>query len=65
MRNRDIVCVGYICPICKRQIAVLRSCDPVPRMDDVIESECSCGFCRPIRMAELQSLDVWHEAIAA
>lgn len=57
----EIICVGYTCPICNRKVAVLRSCDPIPKPTDVT-SECECGFMRPIRIAELQSLDVWLQS---
>lgn len=59
--STNIVCVGYRCPYCGKMVAVLRSNEPVPRLAGVIESECSCGYVRPIRIGEVQSLDVWHE----
>lgn len=55
----EIVCIGYSCPICKHKVAVLRSCDPIPKPTDVTY-ECECGFMRCIRIAELQSLEVWR-----
>jgi len=59
-----IVSVGYICPICKQRIAVLRSSDPIPKATDVIQSECKCGFGRPISIGEVLFLDVWRETTA-
>lgn len=58
----EIVCVGYTCPLCKRRVTVLRSCDPIPTASDLTESECQCGYIRAIVLAEIQTLDVWRES---
>jgi hypothetical protein len=58
----EIICVGYSCPICKQKVVVLRSSDTIAKATDVT-SQCECGFMRPIRIAEIQSLDVWRQPI--
>jgi hypothetical protein len=63
MTRETIVHVGYTCPLCGRRVVVLRSCDPV-RDAGPLESECPCGFIRPIETKDIQSLDVWREPAA-
>ena len=62
--SSEIVSVGYKCPICTRRVVVLRSCEAKRNPSEPIVSECHCGYCRPIYIADVQSLDVWHEARA-
>jgi hypothetical protein len=56
------IVVGYTCPLCKQRVVVLRSSKPPHDCPEVFISKCPCGFERPIRLAEIQELDVWREA---
>src|SRR6185312_2934781 len=53
----------YTCPLCHQLVVVLRSNEPIQRLNGGIESECKCGFTRPIRVTEIQSLDVWRTQV--
>lgn len=59
------IIVGYQCPLCQQRVVVLRSTDPPPEHVAVIESQCPCGFVRPVRIEEIQELEVWREKLSA
>lgn len=62
--SEEIICIGFTCPVCRKRVYVLRSCDPVPSRAELFQSTCNCGFMRNVRLDELQSLEVWRELTA-
>jgi|SRR5579883_418036 len=62
--SSEIICVGYTCPLCKQRVVVLRSSDPPPQNSDLIHSQCKCGYYRPVRISEIQFLEVWRATAA-
>jgi C4-type Zn-finger protein len=64
MLSKTTVSVGYVCPVCKKCVVILRSVDPLPFRFPVA-SQCQCGYSRRIDIIDIQSLDVWREVGAA
>jgi hypothetical protein len=62
--TREIIFVGYYCPMCWKRVVVFCSLTlELPR--DEFHSKCECGYEKVIPLVEVQELDVWREMTPA